>query len=195
MFEHVGRKNYDEFFACVRDRLADDGVALLHTISHFSEPHQMNAYIRKHIFPGADVPAISEIMAPIQRSGLFVTDVEILRLHYAETLMHWSHRFAAHEAKITKLYGDNFYRKWMFYLVSCETAFRHGCLMVAQVQLSKRLGTVPLTRDYMYEAEHANFQKDRASNAATLTSVSASSGQKPYATRPSPPPASSGLRI
>lgn len=153
MFEHVGKKNYDEFFTQIRRLLAEDGVCLLHTISFSGEPAQTNGFIRKHIFPGADIPSLSEILEPIQRSGLYVTDIEILRLHYAETLQKWWERFSAQRAKVVALYGEVFYRKWEFYLIGCQMGFRYYGMMVAQIQLSKKLETVPITRDYMHEWE------------------------------------------
>jgi cyclopropane-fatty-acyl-phospholipid synthase len=154
MFEHVGKKNYDEFFTRFRDLLAEDGVGLLHSIIRLDTPRPINAFIRKYIFPGADIPALSEIMAPIERSGLYVTDVEILRLHYAETLKRWAQRFKARRQEAVARHGEAFFRMWEFYLVSCEMGFRYGRLAVAQIQLSKRLETVPWTRDYMAEAEN-----------------------------------------
>lgn len=153
MFEHVGKKNYDEFFSCIHRLLSDDGVCLIHTISRFNEPESVGPFINKHVFPGTDVPALSEVMESVQRSGLYVTDIEILRLHYANTLYIWSQRVFAHKDEIISLYGSRFYRGWQFYLNSCELSFRYRYLMVAQIQLSKQLETLPLTRDYMYEWE------------------------------------------
>jgi cyclopropane-fatty-acyl-phospholipid synthase len=156
MFEHVGKKNYDEFFSHIRDLLTDDGVCLLHTISRSSQPESVNAFIRKHIFPGTDVPSLSEIMEPIQRSGLYTTDVEILRLHYAMTLKKWTERFVANKVGVVSLYGESFYREWHFYLISCELGFRYDYLLVAQIQLTKRLETIPLTRDYICDWEQSS---------------------------------------
>ena len=167
MFEHVGKKNYDEFFANIRRLLADDGVCLLHAVGRFRDPGPVNAFIRKYIFPGADVATLSEVLPHIERSGLYVTDIEILRLHYAETLKNWSDRFAKNRNDIIKSYGEKFYRKWQFYLISCEMGFRYENLMVFQIQLAKKLGSVPLTRDYMYDWERTHKQ-DKG-----LTSLSA----------------------
>jgi len=153
MFEHVGKRNYDEFFEKIRDLLADDGVCLLHAIGRFDEASSINPFIRKHIFPGADIPSLSEVLQVIERSGLFVTDVEILRLHYAETLRRWNERFQNHRAEAAKIYDERFCRKWEFYLIGCEMSFRIGQLMVFQIQLTKKLETLPITRDYMNEWE------------------------------------------
>jgi cyclopropane-fatty-acyl-phospholipid synthase len=159
MFEHVGKKNYDEFFAKVRDLLTEDGVCLLHSIGRFDEPAPINPFMRKYVFPGADLPTLAEVLPSIERAGLMVTDVEILRLHYAETLRIWHDRFQANRAKVAELYDERFGRMWEIYLKGCEMAFRHEGLMVFQVQLAKNLHAVPLTRDYMYEWEHEQERK------------------------------------
>lgn len=153
MFEHVGKRNYDEFFAKVRDLLADDGVCVLHSIGRFDEPSPINPFIRKYIFPGADVPTLSEVTAAVERSGLFSTDIEILRLHYAETLRHWYERFQANRARVAEIYDERFCRMWEMYLAGCEMGFRHQGLMVFQLQLTKKLESLPLTRDYIFEWE------------------------------------------
>ena len=149
MFEHVGKKNYDEFFAKLNELLAIDGVALLHSIGFADAPAPINPFIRKYIFPGADLPTLSEVFAAVERAGLIVTDVEILRLHYAETLRHWRERFIANRQRIAALYDERFCRMWEFYLVLCEIGFRFRFNMVFQMQLTKRFDAVPLTRDYM----------------------------------------------
>ncbi|MFQ6017584.1 MAG: class I SAM-dependent methyltransferase [Kiloniellaceae bacterium] len=156
MFEHVGRRNYDEFFLKVRDLLADDGVCLLHSIGRFDQAAPINPFIRKYIFPGADLPALSEVMASVERAGLYATDIEILRLHYAETLRRWSERFQANRDRVAALYDARFCRMWELYLLICEMGFRYRNLMVFQLQLSKRLETLPLTRDYMTDWERAH---------------------------------------
>mgnify|MGYP005839745729 CR=1 FL=1 len=153
MFEHVGKRNYDEFFRKVADLLTDDGVCLLHSIGRFDEPSPINPFIQEYIFPGADIPSLSEVTAAIERAGLLVTDLEILRLHYAETLRHWYRRVEANRERIVALYDERFYRMWTLYLASCEIGFRHQGLMVFQVQLAKRVDAVPLTRDYMLDWE------------------------------------------
>jgi cyclopropane-fatty-acyl-phospholipid synthase len=157
MFEHVGARHYDEYFAKVRELLADDGIMLLHSIGRMEPPGGTNSWIRKYIFPGGYTPALSEVLAAIERAGLWVTDIEILRLHYAQTLRHWRQRFMANREEVKRLAGldDRFCRMWEFYLAGCEMSFRHMNQMVFQLQLAKRVDTVPLTRDYMYEAERA----------------------------------------
>jgi cyclopropane-fatty-acyl-phospholipid synthase len=154
MFEHVGVKHYGEFFGKVRDLLADDGVALLHSIGRSDGPGATNPWIRKYIFPGGYTPALSEVMDVVERCGLIATDIEILRLHYAQTLKEWLRRFTANRDQVAAIYDERFCRMWEFYLAACEMAFRHWGQMVFQLQLAKRLDVVPLTRDYMYEAEH-----------------------------------------
>ncbi len=159
MFEHVGKKNYDEFFAKVRDLMTGDGVCLLHSIGCLNKPGPINSFMRKYIFPGADLPTLSEVLPSIERVGLMVTDIEILRLHYAETLKIWHDRFQANRAKVSELYDERFCRMWELYLKGCEMVFRHDDLMVFQIQLAKNLHAVPLTRNYMYEWEHSQGRK------------------------------------
>jgi cyclopropane-fatty-acyl-phospholipid synthase len=155
MFEHVGAPYYDTFFAKARDLLADDGVMLLHTIGRCDGPGSTNPWIAKYIFPGGYAPALSEIAAAVERSGLIITDVEVLRLHYAATLAEWRRRFLARKAEATALYDERFCRMWEFYLAGAEMAFRHDGQVVFQVQLARRLDALPLTRDYMWENERA----------------------------------------
>jgi cyclopropane-fatty-acyl-phospholipid synthase len=164
MFEHVGPTNYSTYFGKVRDLLAEDGVALLHSIGRMEPPGGSNPWIRKYIFPGGYTPALSEVLSAIERVGLWVTDIEILRLHYAETLRHWRQRFEANRARIADIYDERFCRMWEFYLVGCEIAFRRMYHMVFQIQLAHRQEAVPLTRDYMFEFERA--QRERAPAAA-----------------------------
>ena len=153
MFEHVGKRNYAEFFKKIGALLATDGVALLHTIGYADGPGAVNPFIRKHIFPGADLPALSEMVSVVERSGLMVTDVEVLRLHYAETLRHWRKKFLARREEVVRLYDERFCRMWEFYLVSCEVGFRYRGMVVYQLQLTKSLDAVPLTREYISEYE------------------------------------------
>ncbi|HEY7690161.1 MAG TPA: cyclopropane-fatty-acyl-phospholipid synthase family protein [Dongiaceae bacterium] len=155
MFEHVGPTHYREFFAKVKGLLADDGVALLHSIGRMEPPGGMNPWIRKYIFPGGYTPALSEVFEAVQAAGLWVTDLEILRLHYAETLRAWRERFEANRERIRALYDERFCRMWEFYLVGCELSFRYMNQMVFQMQLTREQGAVPLTRDYMYEWERS----------------------------------------
>src|SRR5690606_12106466 len=136
MLEHVGKRNYDEFFNKVRDLLAEDGVAVLHSIGRLDEPSPVNPFIRKYIRPRADVPALSEVTAAVERAGLFMTDIEILRLHYAETLRNWHARFQANRQAIAELYDERFCRMWEMYLLGCELGFRYQGLMVFQMQLA-----------------------------------------------------------
>ena len=151
MFEHVGSAHYLEYFLKIRDLLADDGVMLLHSIGRMEPPGGTNTWLRKYIFPGGYSPALSEVLAAIERAGLWVTDIEVLRLHYAETLRHWRQRFLDNREKIKEIagYDDRFCRMWEFYLAGCEVAFRYMQQMVFQIQISRRQDAVPLIRDYM----------------------------------------------
>lgn len=153
MFEHVGLGHYGEFFAKVSDLLADDGVALLHAIGRKGGPGATGAWIRKYIFPGGYSPALSETFAALESSSLWATDIEIWRLHYAETLLAWEQRFQKNRAQIAAIMDERFCRMWEFYLIVSEFSFRHGKHMVFQIQLAKQVATVPLDRGYMAEAE------------------------------------------
>jgi cyclopropane-fatty-acyl-phospholipid synthase len=155
MFEHVGVPHYREYFEKVRDLLTDDGVMLLHSIGRTGPPYGPNPWMRKYIFPGGYTPALSEVLAAVERAGLWVTDIEILRLHYAKTLRHWRRRFAANRDKAKALYDERFCRMWEYYLAGCELAFRHMGQMVLQMQIAKRVDALPLTRDYMFDLERA----------------------------------------
>ncbi len=162
MFEHVGAPHYREFFAKLRDLLADDGVALLHSIGRMEPPGGTNPWLRKYIFPGGYSPALSEVFAAVEQTGLVVTDVEILRLHYAETLRRWRERFAANRDKVRALYDGRFCRMWEFYLTACELSFRYMNQMVFQMQLTRHLDALPITRDYMQDWERAHDPARRA---------------------------------
>jgi cyclopropane-fatty-acyl-phospholipid synthase len=153
MFEHVGINHYGTFFRKIADMLNEDGVALIHSIGRSGRPSTTSAWIKKYIFPGGYIPSLSEVMPSIERSGLVVTDVEILRLHYAETLKAWRERFLARREEMAALYDERFCRMWEFYLAGSEMAFRHQGMVVFQIQLAKRQGAVPLTRDYIGQAE------------------------------------------
>jgi cyclopropane-fatty-acyl-phospholipid synthase len=155
MFEHVGSAHYVEYFTKVKALLADDGVMLLHSIGRMEPPGGTNTWLRKYIFPGGYTPALSEVLAAIEKVGLWVTDVEILRLHYAETLRHWRQRFLANRERIKQLagYDDRFCRMWEFYLAACEISFRYMNQMVFQLQITRKQDATPLTRDYMLDAE------------------------------------------
>ncbi|MDQ0510146.1 SAM-dependent methyltransferase [Ancylobacter amanitiformis] len=161
MFEHVGIGHYDEYFTKVAQLLADDGVALIHSIGRSEGPGITNPWIAKYIFPGGYIPALSEVLPAIERAGLFVTDIEILRLHYAETLRAWRERFLAHREEVERLYDARFVRMFEFYLAASEMAFRHQGMMVFQVQLAKREGVVPLTRTYIPQAEAALMRMEK----------------------------------
>ena len=160
MFEHVGKKNYREFFSKLNDLMTDDGVAVIHSIGRLDSPSAINPFIRKYIFPGADVPSLSEVIPVIERSGLICTDIEILRIHYAETLRHWREAFEARRDEVAAIYDERFCRMWELYLVIREMGFRYENLMVFQIQLSKSLETVPLTRDYMIDWERAQVREE-----------------------------------
>jgi cyclopropane-fatty-acyl-phospholipid synthase len=149
MFEHVGIDHYREFFAKLADLLADDGVAVLHTIGRAGPPAEGDPWIRKYIFPGGYIPSLSEIARAIEKTGLVITDIEVLRLHYAETLRHWRERFQANRDAVKKLYDERFCRMWEYYLAASETSFRNLKTVVFQIQLAKRPDAVPLTRDYL----------------------------------------------
>jgi cyclopropane-fatty-acyl-phospholipid synthase len=153
MFEHVGVNHYSTFFRKSAQLLADDGVMVLHSIGRSDGPSRTNAWIAKYIFPGGYIPSLSEVLPRIERAGLLVTDIEILRLHYAETLRKWRERFLAHRAEVERIYDERFERMWEFYLASSEMAFREQNMMVFQIQLTKRQGVLPMTRDYVPREE------------------------------------------
>ena len=153
MFEHVGVNHYRAFFDKCATILKPDGVMVLHSIGRSGPPSATTPFIRKHIFPGGYIPALSEVLPAIERSGLEVTDVEILRLHYADTLMHWRQRFLANRDRIREIYDERFCRMWEFYLAGSEAGFRWQDLMVFQIQLARRNDTLPVTRDYIGVAE------------------------------------------
>jgi cyclopropane-fatty-acyl-phospholipid synthase len=153
MFEHVGIPNYGAFFRKVNDCLKDNGVALLHTIGRLSGPGSTNPFIAKYIFPGGYIPALSEIAPVIEKSGLIVTDIEVLRLHYSGTLAAWRRNFEAAWDKAAVQLSERFCRMWEFYLAGSEVSFRYQNMAVFQIQLAKRIDAVPLTRDYQYVHE------------------------------------------
>jgi len=155
MFEHVGVGHYPEFFQTCRKLLADDGVMLLHTIGRTGPPGATNPFIAKYIFPGGYIPSLSEVMPVVERLGLIVTDVEMLRLHYADTLRDWRERFLANWDTAAALYDERFCRMWDMYLAGCEASFRVGDFVVFQIQIAKNVDVLPMTRDYMLTAERA----------------------------------------
>jgi len=153
MFEHVGVGHYREFFDKVRSLLSDDGVGVLHSINRSRGPGATSKWIAKYIFPGGYIPALSEVLPAIEKARLYVADIEILRLHYAETLKEWGRRFNDHRKRAKEIYDERFCRMWEFYLASSELAFRHSGLNNSQIQLAKHQHALPLTRNYMIEEE------------------------------------------
>jgi cyclopropane-fatty-acyl-phospholipid synthase len=164
MFEHVGIRHYPEFFGRIRDLLTDDDIALLHSIGRMDGPGVTNEWIRKYVFPGGYSPALSEVVPVAERLRLWVTDIEVLRLHYAETLRCWHDRFQANRASIAALYDERFCRMWEFYLVGSELTFRHMGHIVFQMQIARRLDAVPLTRDYITEWERGHLNAAMAAD-------------------------------
>ncbi len=153
MFEHVGVVHYGEFFAKCRALLQEDGIATLHSINRSNGPGATSAWIKKYIFPGGYVPALSEVVPHLERESLYVTDIEILRLHYAETLRHWRIRFADNRERTSEIYDERFCRMWEFYLAASEASFRYGGLNNFQIQFCRNQHALPLTRDYIRDAE------------------------------------------
>ncbi|MDG3041943.1 cyclopropane-fatty-acyl-phospholipid synthase [Roseicyclus marinus] len=153
MFEHVGVPHYREYFDTVRDRLRPDGVALVHTIGRIAPPGATSPWITKYIFPGGYVPALSEMSSAVEDVGLYPTDLEVWRLHYAQTLRHWHDRFLTNQDRARALYDDRFCRMWRYYLKASEHTFRHNRQAVFQMQIAHRPDAVPLTRDYLYPAK------------------------------------------
>ena len=150
MFEHVGRKFYNKYFNKVSDLLKDDGVALIHTIGSSNPPRDPHPWITKYIFPGGYTPSFSQIAKPIEKSGLVISDIEVLRMHYSHTLRHWKERFLGNREQVLELFDKKFFRMWEFYLAGCEMAFKWGDQVVFQLQLTKNFTSVPNTRDYIY---------------------------------------------
>ena len=162
MFEHVGVGFYDTYFRKCAALLEDDGVMVLHSIGRSEGPNVTNPWIAKYIFPGGYIPALSEVLPAIENAGLLVTDIEVLRLHYAETLKAWRQRFLAHRDTVERIYDVRFARMWEFYLAAAEMAFREQAMMVFQIQLTKRQGVVPMTRDYIgREIERLRMREGR----------------------------------
>ncbi len=150
MFEHVGRKFYNTFFQQINNLLNDEGLALLHTIGSVDGPRDPQPWITKYIFPGGYTPSMSQVVGPIEKSGLIISDIEVLRMHYSHTLRNWKERCIANKSKILQMFDEKFFRMWEFYLASCELAFKWGDQVVFQFQLTKNLTTAPTTRDYIY---------------------------------------------
>jgi len=150
MFEHVGRKFYQTFFNQVNKLLNDTGIALIHTIGSINQSRDPQPWITKYIFPGGYTPSMSEVAGQIEKSGLILSDVEVLRMHYSHTLRKWKERFLYNKSKVLSMFDENFFRMWEFYLTSCEMASKWGHQVVFQFQLTKYLRSVPTTRDYIY---------------------------------------------
>ena len=150
MFEHVGRKFYNTFFKQVNNMLNDNGLAVIHTIGSVNPPRDPQPWITKYIFPGGYTPSMSEITGPVEKSGLIISDLEVLRMHYAHTLRNWKERCIKNKTKIIEMFDEKFFRMWEFYLTSCEMKFKWGDQVVFQFQLTKNLTTAPNTRDYIY---------------------------------------------
>jgi cyclopropane-fatty-acyl-phospholipid synthase len=153
MFEHVGVPHYAAFFKRVRELLSAHGIAVLHSIARMHGPSTTSHWIQKYIFPGGYIPALSQVLPHVECSGLWITDLEILRLHYANTLRLWRERFMQHRDEAKRIYDERFCRMWEFYLVCSEMSFRHAGFMVFQMQLAGDVDAVPLTRDYLFETE------------------------------------------
>ncbi len=166
MFEHVGINHFATFFSKVRKLLTEDGVALIHTIGHADGPGITDPWIRKYIFPGGYIPALSEIMPEIENARLIATDIEVLRRHYAETLRHWMKRFQANWSRIAELYDERFCRMWEYYLAVSEMSFEHMDSVVFQIQMARDQEAVPLTRDYVPDREAAEAQSASETQAA-----------------------------
>jgi len=171
MFEHVGINHYKTFFDKVKSLLRDDGVAVIHAIGRADGPGSTNPWIAKYIFPGGYSPAVSEVMSVVEKSGLWATDIEILRLHYARTLELWRERFDRHRAALTTVYDERFCRMFEFYLVGSELAFRRWGHMNWQIQLTKDVATVPLARDYMAAAERRKLASMTSRDATPIHAV------------------------
>ena len=151
MFEHVGRKFYKKFFKQIEKLMKDDGVSLIHTIGSVNPPRDPHPWITKYIFPGGYTPSLSEVTTPIEKAGLIVSDIEVLKLHYSHTLRHWKENCIKNKAQIIEMFDEKFFRMWEFYLAGCEIAFKWGDQVVYQFQLTKNYTSTPTTRDYIYQ--------------------------------------------
>jgi cyclopropane-fatty-acyl-phospholipid synthase len=153
MFEHVGVYHYDEFFKKIDALMPSDGVMVLHSIGHMSPPGTASPWLRKYIFPGAYSPAMSEVFPILENNRFWVLDMEVLRLHYAYTLAHWTKRFEENRSQVVDMFDERFARMWEFYLISCDMMFRTAAQMVFHLQISKTRDAVPLQRDYIIEKQ------------------------------------------
>ena len=151
MFEHIGRKFYKKFFKQINKLLNEDGVSLIHTIGSVNPPRDPHPWITKYIFPGGYTPSLSEVVTPIEKAGLIVSDIEVLKLHYSYTLRHWKENCIKNKIQIINMFDEKFFRMWEFYLASCESAFKWGDQVVYQLQLTRNYMSTPNTRDYIYK--------------------------------------------
>ncbi len=168
MLEHVGPWYYQQYFRRMRDLLEPDGVALIHTIARMGKPQPVDRWLSKYIFPGGYLPALSQLSRAVEASHLWPCDIENLRLHYAQTLQHWYRRFAANRARVEQLYDDRFYRMWELYLLGCESVFRYHRISVLQLQLTRSVGALPISRDYMVDVERELADRERASAVSAV---------------------------
>ena len=167
MMEHVGIAHFDEYFGKIRSLLKDDGYAFIHCIGRMSPPGTTGPFIRKYIFPGGYSPAMSEVLAATERNGLWVSDIEVLRLHYYHTIRHWRQRFAQNRDKAAKIYDERFCRMWEFYLAAVELEFLHGSHMVFQMLVAKTRDAVPIRRDFMIDAEgKPSYNRSKSTRSA-----------------------------
>ena len=150
MFEHVGLRNFNDFFKCSKNLLKDDGLMLIHSIGCKYPPYGTNPWIKKYIFPGGYIPTLSEVSKVLEQQDLWVTDIEIWRMHYAKTLKHWRDNFNKNRSKISSILDEKFCRMWEFYLSVSEYSFRNMGNMVFQIQITKNQESAPLTRNYIY---------------------------------------------
>jgi len=153
MLEHVGQFHFREYFKKVKSLLKPDGVALIHTIARMGRPQPIGAWVRKYIFPGAYLPSPSQVTGAIEHSYLWLTDVENLRIHYAKTLRCWYERFLNNRERIAEIYDERFCRMWELYLLGCEMVFKDQYITILQMQITRDIDALPITRDYMIEAE------------------------------------------
>jgi cyclopropane-fatty-acyl-phospholipid synthase len=162
MFEHVGVHHYDEFFKKLNALMPDDGLTVIHSIGHMSPPGMASPWLRKYIFPGAYSPALSEVFEVVEQNSLWVTDLEFLRIHYAETLRHWTERFEKNRDQVIALYDERFARMWEFYLISAEMMFRTGSQLVFHMQLSRSRDAAPIVRDYVTDKQREYIEREKA---------------------------------
>lgn len=176
MFEHVGQRSFGEYFANLDRLLKPDGIALIHTIGRMGPPAPNNAWMNRYIFPGSYIPSLSQLAPVIEQQGLWLTDFEMLRIHYAKTLEAWNERFQAHRADVAKRFDERFCRMWEFYLELCAAAFRFRTLVVFQMQIARTIDAVPITRDYMYRGADAAAESAPARRRGNIAAVVSDQG-------------------